>query len=168
MNSRRSSIGATTPLKLRPRSSVETPPNNFVIDTGSLEDGIEERKIVMADDTVIGSERVYRMFRPDPGLYGTDVMEDPFSSAGKELQTFHLVTYILQLSDELSPLYGYFCDTSSEDHLPRSIDDIIHNLPIRDLEGEAMNYSFNGREVAMPRFEMGMLRAVASFIQHAP
>ena len=44
MNSRRSWIGATTPLKLRPRSSVETPPNNFVIDTGSLEDGIEERK----------------------------------------------------------------------------------------------------------------------------
>ena len=82
MNSRRSSIGATTPLKLRPRSSVETPPNNFVIDTGSWEDGIEERKIVMADDTVIGSERVCRMFSPDPGLHGTDVIEDPFSSAG--------------------------------------------------------------------------------------
>ena len=99
MNSRRSSIGATTPLKLRPKSSVETPPNNFVIDTGSLEDGIEERKIVMADGNVIGSERVYRMFRPDPGLCGIDVMEDPSSSAGRELQTFHLVTYILQLSD---------------------------------------------------------------------
>ena len=56
MNSRRSSIGASTPLKLRPRSNVETPPNNFVIDTGSWEDGIEERKIVIADDTVIGSE----------------------------------------------------------------------------------------------------------------
>ena len=115
MNSRRSSIGATTPLKLRPRSSVETPPNTFVIDTGSLEDGIEERKIVMADDTVIGSERVYRTFRPDPGLCGVDVMEDPSSSAGRELQTFHLVTYILQLSDESSPLYGYFVDTSSGD-----------------------------------------------------
>ena len=120
----------------------------------------------MADDTVIGSERAYRMFSPDPGLYGTDVIEDPFSSAGKEIQTFHLVTYILQLSDELSPLYGYFCDTSLEDHLPRSIDDIIHNLPIRDLEGETMNYNFNGREVTITRFEMGILRAVVSFIQY--
>ena len=130
MNSRRSSIGATTPLKLRPRSSVETPPTNFVFDTGNLEDGIEEQNIAMADGTVVGSERAYRMFNPNPDLFGTELTEDFRSRDGKGLQTYHIVDNILHLVDESSPLYGYFVDTSSGDHVPRSIDEVIHNLPI--------------------------------------
>ena len=61
---------------------------------------------------MVGSERAYRMFNPDPDLFGTDILEDYLSDYGKELQIYHIVKNILQLSDETSPLYNYFVNTT--------------------------------------------------------